>query len=48
MYSFNLTTNQGKKRKVWGYGIDKISDAVPVVDLSEIRHLFPHVPDKVF
>ena len=34
--------------KVWGYGIDVITDPVEPVDLSNIRFLFPHVPQDAF
>ena len=44
VYKFCLESNRGKKYEVWGYGIDKISDPVPSIDLSTIRNLFPHVP----
>ena len=48
MYSFDLQNNEGKLRRIWGYGIEKITDPVPSVDMSGVRHLFPHLPDKVF
>ena len=48
MYSFDLQNSEGKLRRIWGYGIEKITDPVPSVDMSGVRHLFPHLPDKVF
>ena len=48
MYIFDLETRNGEKIKVWGYGIDAITDAVPPVDLSGVRSLFPHVPPAAF
>ena len=48
MYIFDMISNKGKKMRMWGYGIDRITDPVSPVDLSEIRHLFPHVPDIAF
>ena len=48
MYAFDMITNKGKQYSLCGYGIDKITDVVAPVDLSEVRSLFPHLPDQVF
>ena len=47
-YEVELRDRAGKGRKVWGYGLDTISDSVATVDPSGVRHLFPHVPSEVF
>ena len=48
MYVFDLEFSNGEKVKVWGYGIDVITDPVEPVDLSKICSLFPHVPQEAF
>ena len=48
MYIFDLTKSNGEKMKIWGYGIDDITDAIPAIDLTEIRSTFPHVPEEAF
>ena len=47
-YDFELVRNNGSKRKVWAYGIDKIMEPPDPIDLSKINHLFPHLPTSVF
>ena len=48
MHVFDLVFSNGEKVKVWGYGIDAITDPVAPVDLSEIRSFFPHLPPEAF
>ena len=48
IYIFDITDKNGKSMKVWGYGIEKITDPVPPTDLSPVRSLFPHIPDGIF
>ena len=48
MYTFNLISNKGVIYKLWGYGIERISDSIPAVDFNEARNLFPHVPNAAF
>ena len=48
MYNFSLVKKDGEHVKVWGYGINKITDPTASTDLSEIRSVIPHVPDEIF
>ena len=48
MYLFELTKKSGETVKVWGYGINSITDSVQPSDLSNIRSSFPHVPEDAF
>ena len=48
LYEFTLVDNNGHKRKIWAYGIEKIMDNPDPVDLSPVRKLFPHLPREVF
>ena len=48
LYSFEMQDKDGNRVPMWGYGIDKITDPVPPLDMSGIRPLFPHVPEEVF
>ena len=34
--------------RVWGFGVDRIMCPPDPVDLSPVRHLFPHIPSNVF
>ena len=47
-YEFELVKNNGSRKKVWAYGIDKIMEPPDHVDLSSVQHLFPHLPSSVF
>ena len=47
-YVFDLGLNDGTSVRVWAYGIDQIMDPPEPVDLSPVRHLFPHLPNFVF
>ena len=48
IYELDLQDMYGKQHSVWGYGIDHIIDPDDPIDLSGIRHLFPHVPSDAF
>ena len=48
LYELVLVENDGSKRKVWGFGVEIIMEPPEPVDLSPIRHLFPHLPDSIF
>ena len=48
LYELTLVENDGSMRKVWGFGVDTIMDPPEPVNLTPIRHLFPHLPDSVF
>ena len=47
-YTFVVTDNHGTATKVWAFGVDDIIDCPDHVDLSPIRHMFPHLPDGAF
>ena len=47
-YEFDFDDMYGKLHRIWGYGIDEIIEPGEPVDLSNVRHLFPHVPDQAF
>ena len=47
-YSFTLINNNGEKRKIWGFGVDKIMQKSEAVDLRPVRKVFPHIPKAVF
>ena len=47
LYLLDLVDKYGNVHGIWGYGTHKImSSSVP--DLTQIRNLFPHVPDEAF
>ena len=48
IYEFDIGDMYGKQHHIWGYGIDNIIDPDDPVDLSQVRSLFPHVPDQAF
>lgn len=48
IYELDLGDMYGKQHHVWGYGIDNIIDPDEPVELSQVRSLFPHVPDQAF
>ena len=47
-YVFELVRSDGSTRRIWAYGIDKIMEPSDHVDLSQVRELFPHIPNEVF
>ena len=48
-YQFQITDRFGKRHPVWAYGLEEITKGAPgQQDLFDLRHLFPHVPLKVF
>ena len=47
-YLFEPVLIDGSTRRVWAYGLDKIMQPSEPVDLSQVRNLFPHVPDEIF
>lgn len=47
-YIFEVIRNDGSKHTIWAYGIEKIMEPLENIDLSSVRHLFPHLPDKAF
>ena len=47
-YIFELVMTDGSTKRVWAYGMEKIMEPSEPVDLSLVRHLFPHVPGEVF
>ena len=47
-YKFALVANDGQTFEVWAFGIDEIMPDTDEIDLSPIRHLFPHVPAPAF
>jgi hypothetical protein len=48
LYELALVENDGSERKIWGFGVENIMETPEPVDLSPIRHLFPHLPSSVF
>ena len=48
IYELDLQDMYGKQHSIWGYGIDHIMDPDEPVDLSSVKSLFPHVPDRAF
>ena len=48
IYEFDVVDNNGIATTIWAFGIDEIMPPPDSVDLSVIRDLFPHVPDKAF
>ena len=48
LYELDLEDMYGKQHSIWGYGIDLIMDPDVPVNLSKVRHLFPHVPESAF
>ena len=36
------------RRRIWGYGCDKILTPYDPIDLRKVRHLFPDLPDNAF
>ena len=47
-YTFELVMADGSTRSVWAYGLDKIMEPSEDTDLTNVRDLFPHVPEGVF
>ena len=43
-----MEKRNGEKVRVWGYGIDAITDPVEPTEMREVRSLFPHVPKEAF
>ena len=39
---------EGCYYQVWAFGIEEITEPPDDVDLSAVKHLFPHLPDQVF
>ena len=46
MYSFTIEDNSGSRHKIHAYGMDVITEVERVPDLTDIKHLFPGVPDE--
>ena len=47
-YEFELVRNDGTTRKIWAYGIEEIMEPPDEIDLTQIKHLFPHLPRRAF
>ena len=47
-YEFELVRNDGTTRKIWAYGIEEIMEPPDEIDLTQIKHLFPHLPSQAF
>ena len=48
MYTLTLTDNNGESHDLEAFGIDSITKVERLPDLSNLKHLFPGVPDQVF
>ena len=47
-YVFEVRKIDGSTREIWAFGVDSIMEPIDDIDLSSVKHLFPHVPDKAF
>ena len=47
-YIFEVVKNDGSTRRMWAYGIEEIMNPPELIDLTPVRHLFPHLPDSAF
>ena len=48
LYALTVTDNNGEKHMLEAFGIDIITEVECLPDLSNLKHLFPGVPNKVF
>ena len=48
IHEVDLVDRKGERHALWGYGLEKIIEPEDPVDMTPVRHLFPHIPDEVF